>query len=95
MCNQTVGLVGAEIERQGIPTVGIAYLREVIEKVRAPRTLWVPFPHGYALGAPGDPGLQLSVLRAALAMFDEPGPGPVVRDFVPGSVAASDEASGG
>ena len=41
-----------------------------------------PFPLGYALGAPNDPGLQLSVLRQTFALLDEPGPPPVLKDYV-------------
>ena len=84
MCNQTVSLVAAEIERASIPTVCQIYLREAAERIHPPRALWVPFPHGYALGAPGDAELQLAVLRQTLALLREPGPGPVLKDYVPG-----------
>lgn len=89
MCNQTVSLAAAEIERAGIPTTVIVYLREAAEKLRPPRALWVPFPHGYALGKPGEPELQLSVLRQALALLGEEGPGPILRDFVPAALEVS------
>jgi hypothetical protein len=68
LCNQTGSLVAAEVERHGIPTVGIQYFREVAEKLRPPRALWVPFPLGYALGGPNDAPLQLSVLRQTFAV---------------------------
>src|SRR4028118_505930 len=42
MCSQTVGLVGAELERQGIATVAIQLLREVAGKGRPP----APAPPG-------------------------------------------------
>jgi len=51
MCNQSVGLIASVIEKSGIPTVCLSLLREVAEKVRPPRTLFVPFPIGYPLGA--------------------------------------------
>ena len=70
MCNQTVGLVAAELERQGIATVAIQLLRQVAERVRPPRALLVPFPHGYPLDSPGDPERQLAVLEAALRMLE-------------------------
>jgi len=92
MCNQTVGLVGAEIERAGIPTVGQVYLREAAEQMGHPRALWVPFPHGYALGAPNDTALQLDVLWQTFALLDSAGPPPVLRDYVREHVAV--EASG-
>ena len=83
MCNQTVSLVAAEIERHGIPTVEQIYLREAAEKLRPPRALLVPFPHGYALGAPNDIELQMSVLRQTFALLDENGMPPVLREYVP------------
>ena len=71
MCNQAVGLVTAELERQGISTVAIQLLREVAEKVRPPRALFVPFPHGYPLGRPKDPKGQHAVLEAALRLLED------------------------
>jgi hypothetical protein len=76
MCNQTVGLIAAEVERRGIATISLSLLREVSEKVRPPRTLWVPFPHGYPLGAAHDGELQRRILRSALEVLEsatEPG----------------------
>ena len=71
MCNQTVGLVAAEIERRGISTVAIQLLRHVAEKVRPPRALWVPFRHGYPLDTPNDPQRQIAVIEAALRMLED------------------------
>lgn len=82
MCNQTVGLVAAEIERAGIPTVTQVFLREVAEQVRPPRALWVPFDHGYPLGEPNNDALQRDVLRQTFALLDRPGPPPVLVDYV-------------
>jgi hypothetical protein len=82
MCNQTVGLIAAEFERRGISTVCIELLREVAERVRPPRALFVPYPHGYPLGAPNDPALQRRIIEAAFALLDRPGPPPVLEDFV-------------
>ncbi len=71
MCNQAVCLVAAELERQGIATVVIQLLREVAERVRPPRALFVPFRHGYPLDAPGEPARQHAVLKAALRLLEE------------------------
>lgn len=71
MCNQAVGLVAAELERQGISTVAIQLLREVAIWVRPPRALVVPFPHGYPLDAPDDPARQHAVIEAALRLLEE------------------------
>jgi hypothetical protein len=78
MCSQTVGLVSAELERQGISTVALQLLREVAEAVRPPRGLFVPFPHGYPLGRPHDPPGQRAVLEAALRLLEDPAPAPPV-----------------
>ncbi len=71
MCNQAVGLVAAELERQGISTVAIQLLRVVAERVRPPRALYVPFRHGYPLDAPLERARQHSVIEAALRMFED------------------------
>lgn len=86
MCNQAVGLVAAELERQGIATVAIQLLREVAEAVRPPRALLVPFPHGKPLGEPGDAAGQRAVIEAALELLAEEGRGPVLRDYQPAAV---------
>jgi hypothetical protein len=70
MCNQTVCLVQASIEREGIATVSISLLREVVSVIRPPRALFVPFPMGYPLGAPNDAGLQHRVIAAALRLLE-------------------------
>jgi hypothetical protein len=69
MCNQAVGLIAAEIERCGIATVCIVLLREIAERVRPPRSLFVPFPLGYPLGKPHDPRVQREVILSALALL--------------------------
>lgn len=84
MCTQTVGLIAAELERQGIATVAIQLLRDVAQKVRPPRGLWVPFAHGYPLGEPDNPALQHAVIAQALAMLeDEALQSPALVDFQP------------
>ena len=81
MCNQAVSLIAAELERQGITTVVLQLLRGVAEKMRTPRALWVPFPHGYPLGRDGDPALQTRVIEAALALIESSAAPPVLADF--------------
>jgi hypothetical protein len=79
-----VGLVAAELERQGISTVAIQLLRRVAEKVRPPRALAVPFRHGYPLGIPDDPGQQQAVISAALRMLEDPNlQPPAIVDYEP------------
>ncbi len=82
MCSQAVGLVAAELERQGIATVAIQLLREVAERVRPPRALFVPFRHGYPLDAPAEPTRQHAVMEAALQLLENEQPRPpVLIDF--------------
>lgn len=81
MCNQAVGLIAAEIERRGIPTVCIELLRDVAERVRPPRSLWVPFPHGYPLGTPHNAEQQRAVVKAALALLERDAQPPLIVDF--------------
>jgi hypothetical protein len=71
MCNQAVGLVAAELERQGVSTVCLQLLRNVAERVRPPRALFVPFRHGYPLGEPNAPARQHAVIEAALRMLED------------------------
>jgi hypothetical protein len=79
-----VGLVAAELERQGIATVAIQLLREVAEKVGPPRALFVPFRHGHPLDLPEDPERQHAVIEAALRLLEDPDlEPPVLEEFSP------------
>ena len=85
MCNQAVGLVAAELERQGISTVALQLLRIVAERVRPPRALLVPFRHGYPLAEPDVPARQHAVIEAALRMLEDPDlKPPALADYEPG-----------
>jgi hypothetical protein len=93
-----VGGLGHILEQEGLATTQVSLIREHTEKIRPPRALWVPFELGRPLGAPGDPDFQRDVLRAVLALLDEP-EGPVLRDFprdaparTDGDAAADEEA---
>ncbi|MBM3882223.1 MAG: hypothetical protein FJ387_21305 [Verrucomicrobia bacterium] len=90
MCNQAVCLVAAEFERRGIRTVALVLLREVAERVRPPRALALPFPHGYPLDAPGEPARQHAVIEAALQVLErEPATPPLLVDWANGMGAGS------
>ena len=69
MCNQTVGLVQAALERVGITTVSLTLLREITAVIKPPRALFVPFPLGFPLGAPHDAAQQHCVIAAALDLL--------------------------
>ena len=84
MCNQTVGLLAAELERQGIATVSIQLLRSITEKVRPPRALAVPFRHGFPLDKPKDAERQHAVIEAALRMLEDTSlQPPAIVDYEP------------
>jgi hypothetical protein len=71
-----VGLVQREIERQGIPTIGISIVRKFSEKVRPPRTIFLKWPFGHPLGEPFNVSQQRAVLTEAfnaLYTIDVPG----------------------
>jgi len=69
MCNQTVSLAAAELEKRGITTVVLQFMKDIALKVGPPRALWVPFPHGFALGKPLDTTGQRQILLAALSLL--------------------------
>ncbi len=79
-----MGLIAAELERSGIATVAIQLLLRVARKVRPPRTLFVPFPHGYPLGSPGDPAAQKAVLVSALQLLKRRDLSPPALEFYGG-----------
>jgi len=70
MCNQTVGLIQAALEETGIASVSLSLLREVTQKVKSPRALFVPFPLGYPLGKPQDAALQRDVILKAFHLLE-------------------------
>jgi hypothetical protein len=82
MCNQTVCLIQAALERANIATVSLSLLREVADILRPPRALFVPFPLGYPLGEPHNPALQQRVIAAALDLLQR-GDAPVFEEFTP------------
>ena len=80
MCNQTVGLVQREIEYQGISTVGISIVRKISETVKPPRTYFLKYPFGHALGEPFNKKQQITILKDCLQLLEsaqEPG---IIKD---------------
>ena len=75
--------MAAELERNGIATVTIQLLRRVAERVRPPRALCVPFPHGYPLDAPDEPARQHAVIEAALRLLEQSAATPPVLVDLP------------
>lgn len=82
MCNQSVGLIQRAIEYAGITTVSISLLREITEKIKPPRALFVPYPLGHPLGEPNDSTLQTRIIRTAFALLSR-NDAPVLETFTP------------
>jgi D-proline reductase (dithiol) PrdB len=87
MCHQSVGLVQSVIEKSGIPTVSVTLLREVTERVRPPRALFVDRPLGYPLGEPGNAALQRRIILAALQLLEQAVSEPLIAEFAEPSSA--------
>ena len=69
------------IEKAGIPTVSITLLREVTEKVKPPRALFVDRSFGYPLGQPNDRSLQREIIQSALGLLNEARKLPILAAF--------------
>ena len=69
------------LEDEGLSTTIVALVREHVASMSPPRALWVPFEMGRPFATPNDAALQQRVLKAALALLDEPGAEPLLRDF--------------
>lgn len=77
------------LETAGIATVVISLIRLHPEKIRPPRSLFVPFELGRPMGNPGDVAGQRDVLKRALALLDHTGPDAVLEDY-PDPVSGSE-----
>ena len=77
-----MGLIASVLENRGIPTVSITLLKEVTEKVRPPRSLYVPYPLGYPLGEPNNPDLQKRIIKEALSLLLTEVTEPLIKDFL-------------
>ncbi len=74
-----MGLIQREIERAGIPTVGISIVREYTEKVKPPRTVFLRWPFGHPVGEPFNLAQQRTVLAEAFrALYSITEPGGIV-----------------
>ncbi len=82
MCNQTVCLIQAQLERDRIAAVSLSLLREVTATLRPARALFVPYPLGYPLGEPHNAALQHRIIAAALALLER-NDAPVLENFTP------------
>jgi hypothetical protein len=59
----------------------VTVCKELTQKVRPPRALFVDRPFGYPLGAPGDAGLQTRIILAAFSLLSRQVDEPLIVDF--------------
>lgn len=65
-----MGLIQRAIEAAGIPTVGISILKEVTQKVRPPRAIFLRYPLGHPLGEAFHATQQRAILSDALSALE-------------------------
>ena len=73
--------LGHYLEEEGIATTIISLIRVHSEKVKAPRSLWVPFELGCPMGPANRPDLQKRVLKAALELLERNDGPSIIEDF--------------
>ncbi len=75
-----MGLIQRAVEAAGIPTISISIVREVTEKVRPPRAVFLRWPFGHPLGEPFNIPQQLTILHDAFEFLYSARPGEI-RDL--------------
>jgi D-proline reductase (dithiol) PrdB len=66
-----VSLLARALEEAGISTVVIGMMRDIMERVKPPRGVFVNFPVGHPLGRPLDIEFQANVIKDALNALSE------------------------
>jgi D-proline reductase (dithiol) PrdB len=69
-------LIQRAIEAEGIPTIGITLLKQVTQKVKPPRALYLRYPFGHPMGEAFQVHQQRTILLDALTALEtitEPG----------------------
>ncbi len=88
-----MSVLGHFLEDEGLATTGISLIRMHAEKIKPPRSVWVPFELGRPLGPPNNPVLQRQVLECALSLLEsDAGPSVLVDFEFDGDVAERDAA---
>jgi len=81
LCHQSVGLVARALELEGIPTMTLAVVKDVVESVRPPRVAFYDGEPGTVSGLPNFPEHQRRILDEALRLI-EPMDQPGIRKLV-------------
>jgi D-proline reductase (dithiol) PrdB len=93
LCHQSVGLVARALELEGVPTMTLAVVRDVIESVRPPRVALYDGEPGTVSGLPDFPEHQRRILDDALRLI-EPMDQPGVRKLVVALETAVEKSRG-
>ena len=93
LCHQSVGLVARALELDGIPTMTLAVVKDVIESVRPPRVAFYDGQPGTVSGLPNFPEHQRRILDEALRLI-EPMDQPGVRKLVVALETAVEKSRG-
>ena len=93
LCHQSVGLVARALELEGVPTMTLAVVRDVVESVRPPRVALYDGKPGMVSGLPDFPEHQRRILDEALRLI-EPMDQPGVRKLVVALETAVEKSRG-
>ena len=70
LCHQSIGLVARALELEGVPTMTLAVVRDVVESVRPPRVALYNGEPGSVSGLPDFPEHQRRILDEALRLIE-------------------------
>ena len=93
LCHQSIGLVARALELEGVPTMTLAVVRDVVESVRPPRVALYNGEPGSVSGLPDFPEHQRRILDEALRLI-EPMDQPGVRKLVVALETAVEKSRG-
>lgn len=93
LCHQSIGLVARALELEGVPTMALAVVKDVVESVRPPRVALYDGEPGSVSGLPDFPEHQRRILDEALRLI-EPMDQPGVRKLVVALETAVEKSRG-
>lgn len=70
LCHQSIGLVARALELEGVPTMTLAVVKNVVESVRPPRVALYDGEPGSVSGLPNFPEHQRRILDEALRLIE-------------------------
>ena len=70
LCHQSIGLVARALELEGVPTMTLAVVKDVVEAVRPPRVALYAGEPGTVSGLPSFPEHQRRILDEALRLIE-------------------------